>query len=59
MKTENTRDARTPAKTKVKIKSLRLSKETVASLTDQNAEAVRGGGYTYTCGAGCGGSIKK
>ncbi len=38
-------------KGKVKIKSLKLTKETVGNLSDANAGTVKGGGYTWTCSA--------
>ncbi len=57
MKTKKTHEeAATPTpKGKVQIKSLKLTKETVGNLSDADAKAVKGGGYSDRCG---GGSIK-
>jgi len=56
MKTKTTKvEAATPqSKSKVKLKTLKLTKETIESLTDQDAAAVKGGGKTYTCSASVG-----
>ncbi len=49
MKTRKTNEAAaTPQpKDKVKIKNLKLTKETIETLSDQDAGAVKGGGKTY------------
>lgn len=44
MKTENTKETNTSAKTKAPIKTLKLAKETIEKLSEQDATAVRGGG---------------
>jgi hypothetical protein len=41
MKTANAKDTTTPAK--VKVKTLKLAKETIENLSEQDASAVRGG----------------
>ena len=53
MKTKKTIEQTTKpqAKGKVKLKTLKLSKETIENLSDQNAEAVKGGAYTINCGS--------
>ncbi len=68
MKTKTTKvEAASPqAKGKVKLKTLKLHKETLQNLSDQDAGAVRGGvdrtractysGCGYT-GCGCGGTV--
>lgn len=43
MKTENTKETDASAKTRPTIKTLKLAKETIASLSEQDASAVRGG----------------
>lgn len=43
MKSENARGTRTPPKTEAKIKTLRLAKETIENLSEQDAAAIRGG----------------
>ena len=43
MKTDNTKDTGTPAKPKAKIKSLRLTKETVEDISKRDAGAIKGG----------------
>jgi len=54
MKTEKTNEATAAPspKDKVKIKNLKLSKETVQNLSDQDAATVKGGQRTYTCNGG-------
>jgi predicted Rossmann-fold nucleotide-binding protein len=47
MKTENTK-ANTSDKTKAKVKTLKLAKETIEKLSEQDATAVRGGGRSGT-----------
>jgi len=51
MKTEKTTVANTAPspKDKVKIKSLKLGKETIQNLSDQDAGAVKGGARTQSC----------
>jgi len=39
------------AKGKVKLKTLKFSKETLENLSDHDAATVKGGGRTYTCSA--------
>jgi hypothetical protein len=36
-------------KGKVKLKNLKLTKETLQNLSDQEANAVKGGAKTYSC----------
>jgi hypothetical protein len=43
MKTENTKGASTQAKDKVKVKNLKLAKETIENLSEQDAATIRGG----------------
>jgi hypothetical protein len=43
MKTENTKETNVSAKTKAPIKTLKLSKETIENLSEQDASAIRGG----------------
>src|SRR5436190_7229462 len=52
MKSKKTKDTAAPSKGKVKIKNLKLTKETIETLSDQDAEGVKGGLWTYGCGAG-------
>jgi hypothetical protein len=44
MKTENTKETNASVVTKAKVKSLKLAKETIEKLSEQDATAVRGGG---------------
>jgi hypothetical protein len=44
MKTENTKETHVSAKTKASIKTLKLAKETIEKLADQDAGAIKGGG---------------
>lgn len=46
MKTENTKETTTSAKSKATIKTLKLAKETIEKLSEQDAAAVRGGEYS-------------
>jgi hypothetical protein len=48
MKTKTTKAeiATHPAKSKVKLKTLKLCKETIENLSDQDAASVKGGGRT-------------
>jgi hypothetical protein len=57
MKSQKTNQppAAPPPKGKVKIKNLKLIKETLENLSDGDAAAVKGGGITTACG----GSIHK
>jgi hypothetical protein len=48
MKTENTKETDVSAKTKPPIKTLKLAKETIEKLSEQDAIAVRGGGRGST-----------
>jgi hypothetical protein len=50
MKTKITKEeaAAPPPKGKVKIKNLKITKETTGNLSDQDATAIKGGGWTST-----------
>jgi natural product precursor len=54
MKTSKTKgtSSTSPAKGTSKIKSLKLRKETVETLSDQETQAVKGGAYTNWCHGG-------
>ena len=54
MKTKQTKEeAAAPSpKSKVKIKTLKLTKETLETLSDQDARAVKGGVNTRSCDGG-------
>ena len=56
MKTEKTNEATAAPspKDKVKIKNLKLNKETIQNLSDQDATAVRGGVYVARSSGGGG-----
>ena len=57
MKSKRSKDAAVPAKGKVKIKNLKITKETVENLSDSDAAIIKGGA-TWSCAGGDGGASK-
>ena len=52
MKSKKTKQEAASPRGKVKIKNLKLTKEPVKNLSEQDAGAVKGGAYTHFCGNG-------